>query len=36
MEYALALLAGVVTIVFAYCTAVPTLALLHTAMGFAA
>jgi hypothetical protein len=35
MEYALALLVGVVTIVFAYCTAVPTLALLHAAMGFA-
>jgi MFS family permease len=35
MEYAFALLVGVVTIVFAYCTSVPTLALLHAAMGFA-
>ena len=35
MEYALALLVGVVTIVFAYCTSVPSLALLHAAMGFA-
>ena len=34
MEYAFALLVGVVTMVFAYCTSVPTLALLHAAMGF--
>jgi MFS family permease len=34
MEYAFAFMVGVVTIVFAYCTSVPTLALLHAAMGF--
>ena len=34
MEYFLALLVGVVTIVFAYCTTVLSLALLHAAMGF--
>ena len=33
-EYFLALLVGVVTIAFAYCTSVPSLALLHAAMGF--
>jgi hypothetical protein len=34
MEYFFALLVGVVTIAFAYCTTVPSLALLHAAMGF--
>jgi hypothetical protein len=34
MEYLFALLVGTVTIAFAYCTTVPSLALLHAAMGF--
>lgn len=35
MGYAFALLLGEMTVVFAYCTSVPTLALLHAAAGFA-
>ncbi len=34
MEYFLALLVGIVTIAFSYCTTVTSLALLHAAMGF--
>lgn len=34
MEYLFALLVGIVTIIFSYCTTVLSLALLHAAMGF--